>query len=151
MSPVAINYRPMPIIFGTLAFGVAGVWIAFGPQTSGPVGRVLGAGNSLSLIATAAAAAAIACTSVFLAYLTRLAVGLPAIEVKRDSLSINFFPFRNYKLGAIRSVDYDEKWLTINLSGRGKRRVNAKLLANYDKEAAQLVRIVNGRAAGIRR
>ena len=119
-----IRYRILPILAGFVFFAACALWILFGPETNGLIGRILE--NSVIASATGGSAAGLA--SIFLFYLLRAMVRLPAIATDEHKISVYIIPFKKFDRNALASITTDGKWLRFEPLQGPTRKINLKLL-----------------------
>jgi hypothetical protein len=129
-------FNPIPLILGTGLFAACTAWLALGPDTSGPVGRVLSSnGGALTIVAVAIGLVA---TLVFAFHAIRMTLGKPALVASDDAIHLYVLPVVKLRWSEIADVRIEEgKLLIVTRSGKS-RRINLALLGECDAAVAEM-------------
>jgi hypothetical protein len=135
-----VRFSPPPLLLGTGLFAACTAWLAFGPSTSGPVGRVLSSSGGAVTIVTVACG--LAMTLFFAFHAIRAALGMPALVASDDALELYVLPFERFRLSEIEDVRIDAGKLMI-VPQRGRlRRINLAILEDCDGAVMKMQKVL---------
>lgn len=133
---IRVWFNPTPLLLGTGGFAACTAWLAFGPDTSGPIGRTLSSnGHALTMVAVAIS---LSVALIFGFHAMRMAFGMPALIATDHGLRVYVLPVKRLAWSEVDDVSIAAGQLLIVARGGRVCRINLALLGDCDTAVAQM-------------
>ena len=137
---IRVWFDPAPLLLGTGAFAACAAWLAFGSETTGPVGRALSSnGHALTI---AAVGVSLILTLFFGFPAIRVVLGMPAVVGSDDALRVYVLPFERFSWSEVSDVKIEAGNLLIVTRAGRHRSINLALLGDCDAAVAEMQEVL---------
>lgn len=133
---IKVWFSPIPLLLGTGLFAACTAWLAFGTDTSGPIGRALSSnGDALTIITVAIG---LTITLLFGFPAIRMALGMPALVASDHALKVYVLPIEQFSWSEINDVRIESGRLRIVTRAGRARSINLALLGDCEGAVAEM-------------